>query len=66
MDLESASKKLEEMTSRELSKYEEAMRKKDERRYRLQMERDALLTVIQILVEENIMLKKAYEKDSQP
>jgi hypothetical protein len=54
------------MTSRELSKYEEAMRKKDERRIRLQTERDSLLVVVGILAEEISMLRKSYEKDSQP
>lgn len=56
----------EEITSRELSKYEEAMRKKDERRFKLQMERDAALTVIVMLCEDLSMLRKSYEKDSQP
>jgi hypothetical protein len=51
---------------REMAHYEEAMRKKDERRFRLQQERDALLVVIQILAEENGMLRRSYEKDSQP
>lgn len=56
----------EEITSREKAKFEEAMRKKDERRFRLQQERDALIVVLQILTEELSMLRKSYEKDSQP
>ncbi len=55
----------QKLTSRELSKYEEAMRKKDERRVRLQLERDSLLIVVGILSEEISMLRRSYEKDSQ-
>lgn len=51
---------------RELAHYEEAMRKKDERRFRLQLERDALLVVVSVLSEELTMLRRSYEKDSNP
>jgi len=51
---------------REISHYEEAVRKKDERRLRLQLERDALLVTVGILAEEVAMLRRAYEKDSNP
>ncbi len=56
---------VEAFKQRELFKYEEAMRKKDERRERLQAERNALLLVIEILSEELSMLRKSYEKDSR-
>lgn len=55
----------ETYAARHMAKFEEAMRKKDERRAALQIERDSLLVVVQVLAAELAALQRSYEKDSQ-